>query len=282
MSRREIPQLVVVGHVCQDILPDGGRALGGSVSYAATTAQRLGYQVGMVTRAGPDLDVAEALPGVEVVCHPSEATTLFENVYLDDGRRQVLHQRAAPISARHISGPWRRVPLAYLGTIAQELDETVFHAFSDETLLCVMPQGFFRRWDEQGRVHFTGWNPPEALLRRIDLLVLSEQDVLDPERLVRDWTPFVGILVVTRAERGATVYIKDEAHHYPARPAHQVDPTGAGDVFAAAFLVRLFETGDPAQAAVLANAVASFSVEAPGRAGIPRRARVEKYLARPT
>jgi sugar/nucleoside kinase (ribokinase family) len=57
-----------------------------------------------------------------------------------------------------------------------------------------------------------------------------------------------------------------------------MDPTGAGDVFSAAFLIRLAETGDPCEAARFANVAASFSIEAPGVSGIPTRRQVEAYL----
>jgi 1D-myo-inositol 3-kinase len=278
LNERQPPEFVVVGHVCQDLLPGGGLSLGGSVSYATTTAYRMGYRVGVVTSAGADLDVAHALPGAEIFCHPAAATTLFENIYVDGGRKQFLHQRADVITCEEIPLLWRRAPMAYLGSIDQEIDESVFHCFADDVLIGVMPQGFFRRWDERGQVYYTQWEPPEAVLQRINVLVISELDVPDPEKLVRDWGQFVGIIAVTRAERGATVYQGGELCDYPARPTQQVDPTGAGDVFAAAFLIRFSETGDPCQAAAFANAVASFSIERPGVAGIPLRWQVEAYL----
>jgi 1D-myo-inositol 3-kinase len=278
LNENQPPDFVVVGHVCQDILPGGALGLGGSVSYAATTAHRLGYRVGVVTSAGPDLDVAQALPGIEVVCHRSAATTLFENIYLNGSRKQILHQRANPITCEQIPSHWRSAPLVYLGSIDREIDPSVFHCFPDQALIGVMPQGFFRRWDDQGLVSFAEWTPAESLLRRITVLVISELDVPDPEGLVRAWGRSTRIIVVTRAERGATVYEASKPCHYPARPAQQVDPTGAGDVFSAAFLIRLAETGKPCQAASFANAVASFSVEGPGVAGIPLRQQVEAYL----
>lgn len=280
MTRAEIPDFVVVGHVCQDLLPDGGLGLGGSVSYAATTAHRLGYRVGVVTSAGPDLDLAQALPGVEIVCYPSAVTTLFENIYLDGVRRQVLHRRADPITCALIPRAWRRAPMVYLGSIDQEIDLGVFHCFAKEALVCVMPQGFFRRWDERGQVSFTEWDPPEEVLRRINVLVFSELDVPDPVGLAVNWSRYIETIVVTHAERGATVYHGGEPCHYPARATHQIDPTGAGDVFAAAFLIRLAETGTPYLAAPFANVVASFSVEGPGVSAIPWRRQVDGYLKR--
>lgn len=278
MSDPDLPQFVIAGHVCQDILPDGSLGLGGTASYAAITALRLGQRVGLVTSAGPDLDVAQTFPGIQVACHPSAATTLFENIYLDGGRKQILHRRADVLGCTHVPPAWRRVPLVYLGTIDQEIDPSLFFCF-DDALIGVMPQGFLRRWDEHGEVFYTDWNPPEAILQRINVLVLSELDVPDPEGLVQDWGRLIDVIVVTRAARGATVYRQSESCHYATRPAQQVDPTGAGDVFATAFLIRMAETGDPCQAARFANVAASFSVEGWGMSAIPTRQQVEDYLS---
>lgn len=278
LSAARPPDFVVVGHACQDILPDGNLALGGSVTYAATTALRMGYHVGVVTSAGPNLALADALPGAQIVCHPATATTIFENIYLDGTRKQILHQRANNLTCHHIPESWRGASMVYLGSIDQEIDPSVFHCFADRSLVALMPQGFFRRWDEHGRVSFTQWDPAEDLLRRIGLLVISELDVPDPDRWVRARQDLVSTIVVTRAARGATVYQGGEVCHYPARPTREIDPTGAGDVFTAGFLIRLAETGDACRAASFANAVASFSIEKPGVAGIPPRHVVDAYL----
>jgi 1D-myo-inositol 3-kinase len=273
-----LPEFVVVGHVCQDLLPDGRLSLGGSVSYAATTALRLGYRVGIVTSAGPDLELGQALPDVEIVYRRAERTTLFENIYHNGQRTQILHQRAHVLTCEDIPPDWRPAPMVYVGSIDQEIDEGIFQCFSAGSLIGVMPQGMFRRWDEAGRVYFAEWNPRPKVLQRINLLVISELDVPDPCRRAAEWARMADIVVVTHAERGATVYQAGEVRHYPPRPALEVDPTGAGDVFAAAFLIRMAETRDAEEAAAFANVVASFSIEGPGVAGIPWRECVEDYL----
>ena len=272
------PEFIIIGHITQDLLPDGELSPGGTVSYAATTAQRMGYRVGVVTSTGPSFDVAEVLPFAQLSCHRASETTIFENIYVDGERTQILHKRAGDLQCKHVPEQWRNAPIVHLGPLDQEIDEGVFHCFADEVLIGVTPQGFLRRWDNQGLVSFMDWEPPESVLRRINVLVLSEQDVPDPDGLVRDWGQFIDVIVVTRAEKGATVYHEGEPCDYPARPAEQVDPTGAGDVFAAAFMIRLIETRDPCQAAEFANAVASFSIEGPGVSGIPTRQQVEAYL----
>jgi len=278
LSAETTPDFVVVGHVCRDLLPNGRYSLGGSVSYATATAQQMGYRVGIVTSAGPELDLETAFPGAEIVCHPSPVTTVFENIYLNGERKQYLHQQAEIITAEHIPLAWRRAPVAYIGSIDQEIAPDVFACFAPNVLLGVMPQGFFRRWDADGLVRFTAWEPGEEILRCIDVLVISEQDVPDPEGLARRWNRWIDTIVITRAAQGATVYRNGEPCHYPTRPAQEVDPTGAGDVFSAAYLIRLSETGDPCLAAHFANTVASFSVEGRGVSSIPSRRRVEEYL----
>jgi 1D-myo-inositol 3-kinase len=238
----------------------------------------MGYRVGIVTSAGPDLDVAQAFPFADVGCRPSAATTVFENIYLDGTRKQILHQRANVITCDQIPPAWRQAPMIYLGAIDQEIAPDIFQYFPESALIGVMPQGFFRRWDEQGNIFFAEWTPPEEMLRQITVLVISELDVPDPVRLVQNWGRLIESIIVTHAERGASIYQISELCHYPARPAQQIDPTGAGDVFAAAFLIRLSETGKPCLAAPFANAVASFSVEKPGVEGIPLRQQVEDFF----
>jgi 1D-myo-inositol 3-kinase len=135
-----MPDFVVVGHVCQDLLPTGGLNLGGSVSYAATTARNLGYRVGIVTSAGPDMDLDAALPGAEIRCDRAAETTLFENIYHNGRRTQILHGQANLLTCHQIPLAWRSAPMAYVGSIDQEIDDSVFHCFAPEVKTGVMPQ----------------------------------------------------------------------------------------------------------------------------------------------
>jgi sugar/nucleoside kinase (ribokinase family) len=89
-------------------------------------------------------------------------------------------------------------------------------------------------------------------------------------------------VVLTEYRDGSTLYRRQpngtvSVTKIPPRPADEIDPTGAGDVFATAFMIRYQETGDPVQSARFANITASFGVEAPGIAGIPTRDQVLAY-----
>ena len=110
---------------------------------------------------------------------------------------------------------------------------------------------------------------PHGLSRRIAAAVISEADV--PAEHVEAWTETFRIVAVTRGSRGARVYANGRARDIPPVTASEVDATGAGDVWAAAFAINLAETRDVAFAANFASAAAVISIERRGMLGIPTR-----------
>jgi sugar/nucleoside kinase (ribokinase family) len=277
-----IPDYLVIGHITKDLVADGF-TVGGTVTYAAVTARKLGQQAAMVTSAEVDLILPDVLAGVEVKRVPAQATTTFRNVYVNGTRQQYVSALADPISPAAIPDEWRQVPLVHLGPLVREIDVSLVHHFPNSYVVAT-PQGWFRSWDETGYVSLGGWPGAERLLPHLTALVLSEEDVCGDPSCIQRYATLVRTLVVTQGPRGATVYHAGQVRHFPTRPAHEVDLTGAGDVFAAAFLIRLRETDrspggeDPWEAARFANVVGSFSVEGPGTSAIPTREQVEAYL----
>jgi hypothetical protein len=270
------PDYLVIGHITKDLL-DGGFTIGGTVTYSGLTARNLGRRVGVITSASPDLDLEATLPAVEVVSIPSPVTTTFQNIYRNGTRWQFIKALAERITTEAIPPQWHHSPIVQLGPLNQEFDEEVVHLFKD-SLIGVTPQGWMRQWDDEGRVSPAVWAAPEKVLPFAKVLVLSEEDVGGDMSLVQEYVKLTEIVVVTAGWKGSTVYHQGQRRYFPARQVIGVDPTGAGDVYAAAYLVRLEETGNPWEAAHFANCVASFSVEKPGVTGIPSRRQVETCL----
>ncbi len=77
---------------------------------------------------------------------------------------------------------------------------------------------------------------------------------------------------------GATLYRDGKIREIAAHPATQLDPTGAGDVFAAAFFVMLHRTGNAEWAGRIAAQLAAGSVTRRGLAGVPSASEVEQAL----
>jgi len=272
---RIAPEFLVVGHVTQDQYPDGFR-IGGTATFAAVTAARLGRRAAVLTRAGPDLKLEDQLPGVEVLHLPSPLTTTFENVYGPEGRQQIIHAVADPLLCTDLPSEWQQTPIVLLGPLAREIDPEMVTCF--DGLVGVTPQGWMREWDEQGRVSSTLWDSAASVLPKADVLVLSQEDLGGDITPLQEYIRLCRTVVLTTGWQGATVFAGGEKHEIPARLTQEIDPTGAGDVFTAAFMIRVEETGDPLLAARFANVVASFSVEQVGLRGIPSRRQVNMWL----
>lgn len=257
---------LVIGHVTRDLV-NGAFTIGGTVSYSARTARTLGCRVGVVTSASPNLDLGQVLDGTLIARFPSTVTTTFENIYTSNGRQQVLHSVAETLMPEMIPSHWRAA-IIHLGPIAQECDPTLISA-CEGAFVGITPQGWMRHWNQAGHVSCCWWKDAELLLARADAVVLSEEDVSGDESLVAQYAAQARLLVVTQGAMGCTVYTRDQVRHFPAPTAHELDPTGAGDIFATAFFVSLHRSGDPWTAARFANCIAAGSVTRKGLASTP-------------
>ncbi len=270
---------LAVGTITKDLLPNGGVTIGGTVTYAAATASNLGLRTGIIARADAAFDLSGLeRRGIEILRLPAEKTTTFANIYENGRRMQYISAEAGPITPQDIPPAWQRARVVHLGPLAQDMPATVASCFPD-ALIGVTPQGWMRRWNAQGLIRAVPWERPEDVLSAVDVLVFSIDDVAGDERLIHHYGSLVDTRVVTQSKRGCTVYRRGQhPHHFPAFAAVEVDPTGAGDVFCAAYLIHLAETGDPYGAARFANCVASFSIEALGILSVPTREQVEARL----
>jgi sugar/nucleoside kinase (ribokinase family) len=270
------PDYLMLGHFTRDLLPDGAIAPGGTAFYASRTVERLGHQVAVVSAPA---DLPEDWPATILLnFRPELSPPTFENRYLPTGRIQILHTDSGALTLADIPTDWRNAGIVHLGPIAAETPESFVHAFPN-ALLGVTPQGWMRSWGQlPGPISYQPWLPSPELLRRIDALVLSIEDVRGDESLVERYARDCPLVALTRSAAGATLFIHGVPHQISAFPAEERDPTGAGDVFAAALLVRLHETRDPVAAAQFAACVAAGSVEGRGVSAIPTRAEVEQRM----
>ncbi len=256
---------LVVGHVAHDLTPDGWR-LGGTAAYSALTAQALGLRVGIVTALGPETSLAQ-LGDIPVVALESPNSTIFENIYTKQGRVQYLRAQATRLDFGYVPEVWRQAPIIHLGPIANEMDASLPEGFSP-TLLGLTPQGWMRQWDAECRVSRGEWHDADIALSRAGAVVISREDVNGDDELIEHMAQHTKVLVVTESAAGAVLYWNGDRRRFRAPKVTEVDATGAGDVFAAAFFYRLLNTHDPWEATRFATMLASCSVTRPGLEGI--------------
>ncbi len=256
---------LVIGHVAHDLTPQGPR-LGGTAAYSALTAQALGLRVGIVTASGPETSLAP-LGSIPILSLASPNSTIFENIYTEQGRIQYLRAQATRLDYSSVPEVWRQASIIHLGPIANEMDAVLPDNFSP-TLLGLTPQGWMRQWDSECRVSRGEWLDADTALARAGAVVISREDVNGDDALIEHMAQQTRVLVVTESAAGAVLYWNGDRRRFRAPKVTEVDATGAGDVFAAAFFTRLVATHDPWEATRFATMLASCSVTRPGLEGI--------------
>lgn len=268
---------VLVGHMTADIKP-AGRVLGGTVSYAAAVVQPFGKRVGILTSTAaeePLLD--EVRQYAEVVSVVADETSTFENIYMPDGRIQYLHKRAADLKAEYVPQGWLDASLVHLAPLTDEVDPNIIKLFPNATVLAT-PQGWMRWWDENSRVHFKRWFEPDVI-KALDIIVLSEEDIMEAPELEHEIAPLANTLIVTRGDKGGTIYQHGDKTTYEAYPATELEVTGAGDVFAASLLASLPEVNNNVEMAVkIAARLAAISVTRSGTDSFPTSEEVQTAM----
>jgi len=104
-------------------------------------------------------------------------------------------------------------------------------------------------------------------------------DISDPEKAAMALVGEGRIVALKRGARGSVIFTPFERLAVPAFPIEEVDPTGAGDCYGAAFLVGLREGWPLTQVARFANAVGALATTKLGpMEGTPTREEVEAFI----
>ncbi len=272
------PAFLAIGHFCQDVTPNG-YIIGGSAAYSAITARNLGWQACAITSVGKDFNQQNpVLDQINITYHCSLETTIFDNQYDQDGHRcQRILGVGGKLQSSHIPIQLKNINIVYLCPIADEVDPELVRCFN-HSLIGVTPQGWMRRWDGSRQVRPKRWDTAEMILSHTDILVLSGEDIRAYPEDLDKYIQLTRILVLTKGKNGATLYENGQIIESSAYPVKEVEPTGAGDVFAAAFLINYYDTGSPVSALNFAHCVASFVVEGKGPTAIPTLEQVSTRL----
>lgn len=267
---------LAVGHVTEDVWRDGRITPGGTVMYSSLTARRLVSNVGVLTAAASDFPTDQVFPNITVRRLDSAQTTQFENIYTPQGRIQYVRPAAVPLTEAAFDDWLWRSKIIHLAPVCDEVSAGIALAAPPQAFIGLTPQGWLRQWDRAGRVSPKAWTHAEALLARADAVVISIDDVAGDWKLLLRWASQARLFIVTQSAEGCTLFLEGRPRQIPPPQVVEVDPTGAGDIFAAAVFVALQRGHDPVQACAFANCIAAQSVTRPSLEGLPTLQEVEQ------
>ncbi|MFN2468997.1 MAG: carbohydrate kinase family protein [Gaiellaceae bacterium] len=260
--------VAVLGNLALDRRDAGPLRPGGGPFHAARALRALGRRSLLVVRCAAG-DRPALLPplvslGLPVHWREAERTAVFDIGY--EGERRHLTVEA-------VGSPWNAEDAAWAGEVLAGVDwvhvAPLLRSDFGVDALAALARGRRLSLDGQGLVRVPASGPlsldadyDPALLRSVSILKLAEEEALvaaggvDEEALRELGVPEV---VVTLGSRGAIVCAGGPAELIPTRalPPGSVDATGAGDAFAAAYLVARAGGSAPPAAARSAAAVVS-------------------------
>ena len=281
------PDLVVLGNLLVDdmVFPDGRTRMaepGGATLYAALGASLWGLTAGVASVRGDDYPASalEALAarGVDLSgVRPLGAPGLRTWLLYEGTRRQVIHRLDRPShaevspTAAAIPAAWRSARAFHLAPMPFDVQRGLVDDFS-------RIEGAFVGLDPYRLLTSDSLGDWRDVCSRVDALFLSEDEMEvgsreDPRPALRSLAGGrLRLVLFKRGSRGGILYDarEDRFLEWAPRSAGVVDPTGAGDAFAAGFLAGWLR-GEALEPALLRGVVtASFAIEDWGAAGMLR------------
>ncbi len=240
--------LLVVGGLTVDRLPDGSSVAGGSVLHASRAAARAGHRVGVVASVGPEPEAAGALAELRatgfVVAQPADRSIAFEHRSAGGGRQLrflgsggALRSPPAPVAAR----------LVLFAPVAGELGPDLGGQRDAAERRAAILQGWLRRLAVGEVVTPLPLSRLDPARRRVladmDVLIASREDLVaegdEPGSQLDALRAAFGpraVLVVTDATNDAWFDAAGERWQVPVRRRVEGSSVGAGDMFAALLL----------------------------------------------
>jgi sugar/nucleoside kinase (ribokinase family) len=274
------PDLVVLGNLLVDdvVFPDGRTRMsqpGGAVLYFALGAAISGLRTGIVSLRGADYPAwaveALAAMGVDLAgVHDLGRPGVRAWLLYEGRRRQIIHWMDRPThaevspTAEHIPSTWSDAHAFHIAPMPFAVQEGLVGALASrsDTFLSLDP------WLPLRPDTLEAWRP---VLAQVDAFFLSEDEMElgreDPARALRALGGGrLRFVVFKRGVRGGLLYDarEDRLVEWTARAEAVVDPTGAGDAFAAGVLAGWLQRELSDAALARGVVAASFAVSAWG------------------
>ena len=285
-KRKKQPHILVgIGEILWDILPQGPR-LGGAPANFAYYARALGERGIIVSKVGRDSEGEKILAMMRF--HGLESKYIAIDDKHPTGMVTVkLDNRGIPQFKIHEDCAWDYLEITpQLRKLAQQVDAVCYGSLAQRSFdsrqsirefIAQTRSDCLRIFDVNLRAPFYAFEDIDFLLRKSQILKLNEDELWTlaevfqienkQEKLIINFffaTYPIELIVLTRGERGSTLYTREKISNSSAFPVKVKDTVGAGDAFTAAVAVGLLYHKGLDKINETANQIAAFVCTQPG------------------
>jgi sugar/nucleoside kinase (ribokinase family) len=256
------------------------RVLSGCSTNACLAVACLGEKTTLLGTVGEDfrarLEADLTAHGVGYRLLPSKETGGFSLIYYDNhgNRHLTILGTADPIPSNAAQNDPADIIL--IGPILREINAELVAKIKEHSQapILVDPQGLLRG-SKDGKIYHENTADFEKIAGMATIVKANELETKvvtgidpreDPEGAVRALYQYgCKIAVTTIAEAGSIIFDGEQIYVIPPYTTNAIDPTGAGDTYAAGFMVKYLETPhDLTAVGCFASSVASVMVENSG------------------
>jgi len=252
------PLYLCAGHVTRDV--DGsGWSFGGPVYFSSCIAAALGCDVVAITRMSvSDLALLkQKVPGIEWLSKPAGISTTFENTYGSAGRTQRVHAQAPRLTVRDAGVAPLDSRILHIAPVLREIGPAFLGALATNRFVGLTAQGFLRRVQSDRVVSVAVARSAPAAFEIADVSIASAEDFDGDVAQARELLARSRVGVLTDGHRLIHAHERGRWFEFPVVPQPIRNPTGTGDVFAAALFVRYEATGNLERSLEFAASIAA-------------------------
>ena len=254
--------ILAIGNITQDIIKLKNNihyALGGTSFYAYKVANKLGFDLRIISEISTNFNIDEYIDNAKVLKQKSSTSTVFENVYVDGFRSQNLISKPGKLLLKNFRKKLLEIKpkIIFYCPIFDEIEYSFFELFP-QSIKVLNLQGLLRKVlnNKIEKKH----KLPKLDFKKFDTVILSELDT-NFENAIKI-SESSKIVCYTLGSKGVKIISDGNIKHIKTINVKNIDETGAGDVWSTSFIVfKYLMKKDLYDSAYLANISASLSIE---------------------
>ncbi|MEM2635178.1 MAG: PfkB family carbohydrate kinase [Nitrososphaerales archaeon] len=280
-------KIAIAGHVAIDTIISKDfqiTSLGGPPCYAGLTARNLNSNVWLITKIGYDFPdqymvwlSKNQLNFAKDFRSQIKPTTHFKIILKDNERELYLQAKCEDIEVTQLDS------LSFDGMIVSPIVGEISLDFLKRvskvsSIIYLDPQGFLRAFNSYGKCYL---KPIEyeiekwAKIMKVDneeaFQITGQKDLKQASIILRK----KGVSIVLATDkRCVLLFYENNSYKIPTPSVKVIDTTGAGDIFAGAFLTTYLKCNDPLWSACVATTASSISIQYRGLAKIPESKKI--------
>lgn len=280
MVKKMNKRILAIGPVTKDHIITSDEEyfqIGGAVFYQTLTLTRLKYEVtSIISISKDDMNLLEEIDA-DIKYVFTDKTMEYTNIYDENfNRKQKAVLPKNPIFPDQINVDLNDVGNVLLSPLSPYdiPSETITYFKENNIRTVLIPQGFLRQTDDNTNVIERNWNDIDKYLKDVDIISMDENEaknafninIIHDEMIIKILKGYnLEQIIITKAERGSTIYTKDDIYNIPSiKTKHAIDATGLGDTYIAAYIAKLEESKNIYESGLFASITAKEKLENKG------------------